>query len=128
MMLADIGKSSTVLALLAGSAASFVGVLLTLGDLLANEMMPSCDAGNPDRVAAVCDIDAVDYTRALPSAAVTLVVALLTVVLCRRVLRHERETRRPSRSVRMQIGIAVTLPAVALLGLVAMVVSPVIDL
>ena len=127
-MLADIGKPSTVLALLAGSAASFVGVLLTLGDLLANWMVPSCDAGNPDRVAAVCDINAVDYTRAFPSAAVTLVAAFLTVMLCRRVLRHEREAGGPSRSVRMQIGIAVTLPAMSVVGLVAMVVSPVIDL
>lgn len=127
MMLAEVDKPSTVLALLAGSAASFLGVLLTLGELLANWTMPSCDAGNPDRVAAVCDINAVDYARALPSAAGTLVVALLTVLLCRRVLRHERETRGAQRSVRIQIGIAVTLPAVALLGLTAMAVSPMIE-
>jgi hypothetical protein len=121
-MLADIEKPTTVLALLAGAGASAVSALLTVAELVQNWMEPGCDPGM-GKLSSSCAVNSEDYTRTLPFAALTLVVVLTTTFLCQRVLRHEREIRGTARSATVQVAIALTVPVLAVLVLLAFVAS-----
>ena len=122
MALDDIEKPGTVLALVAGTVATMVGMLVTAAVLLVNWTEPGCDIPIPGDETA-CAINVADYRRALPFAVLTVIALLATVAIGWRAARFERFVADASRSVAIQVGIVVAASVGAVLGLVALFLS-----
>ncbi|WP_370290026.1 hypothetical protein [Nocardioides sp.] len=119
MVLTDVRRTPTVLALMTGATVSAVAVLIALVVLLQDGFAPGCGPGFPGRDASTCDVNGTDVSRMLPYAGIATALVVLTGLLTRRVLRHEQRIGGSARWARRQVGIAVGLPAFAVVGLIA---------
>lgn len=113
------------MALLAGATASTLGFLFTLVVLLGNWAEPGCSIPDPvvDNT-AYCAINGEDYVRALPAAAVTLLMVILATWVTARVLRRHRATHGSTHVVRWQLAFVVAAPVLAICATLVVTAMP----